>query len=159
MSSTGLDVFDTTLQETNTWLDEIMAALGTTDRQLAYDALRGTLHALRDFLIPTEAANLSAQLPMLVRGIYYEGWQPARAPTPARTRADFLGRVGNAFAGSFPVDPARAAHAVFATMGRHVTGGELAEVRHELPQDVRALWPLDWIGGPDAVTSSGATPQ
>ena len=157
MSSTGLDVFDTTLQETNTWLDEIKAELGTTDRQMAYEALRGTLHALRDFLIPTEAANLSAQLPMLVRGIYYEGWQPAQAPAQARSRADFLGRVGLAFRDSFPIDPERAARAVFATLGRHVTGGELAEVRQMLPEDVRALWPADWIGGPDSVLSPGTT--
>ena len=157
MSATGLDVFDTTLQETNTWLDEIKAELGTTDRQMAYEALRGTLHALRDFIMPTEAANLSAQLPMLVRGIYYEGWQPAQAPAQARGRADFLGRVGLAFRDSFPIDPERAAHAVFATLAHHVTGGELTEVRHQLPEDVRALWPVTLMGGPDSVLSTSPT--
>ena len=70
--TTGLDVFDQTVQQTNTWLVEIERELGA-NRQRAYLALRGTLHALRDELVPDEAVHLAAQLPMLVRGLYYEG--------------------------------------------------------------------------------------
>jgi uncharacterized protein (DUF2267 family) len=48
MSMTGLAVFDTTLQKTNEWLDEISYELALENRHTAYLALRGTLHALRD---------------------------------------------------------------------------------------------------------------
>ena len=76
MSATGLDVFDETIHKTNSWLKEISEALGS-DRRGAYRALRAVLHALRDRLTVDEAAHLGDQLPMLVRGIYYEAWRPA----------------------------------------------------------------------------------
>ncbi len=68
MSSTGLEVFDKTIQTTNSWLNEIGEDLGP-DRQRCYNALRAVLFALRDRLTVEEAADLSAQLPMLIRGI------------------------------------------------------------------------------------------
>lgn len=81
MTTTGLEIFDTTVQKTNRWLAGIAERLDHRDRQHAYQALRGVLHALRDRLTIDEAAHLGAQLPMLVRGIFFEAWQPARPPT------------------------------------------------------------------------------
>jgi uncharacterized protein (DUF2267 family) len=72
MSTTKIEAFDTTVQKTNEWLRDISRELGDENRRHAYLALRGTLHAIRDFLPIEESAQLSAQLPMLVRGIYFE---------------------------------------------------------------------------------------
>ncbi len=61
MSTTGLDVFDKTLQTTNIWLDEIGECDGIgPDRQRCYHALRAVLFALRDRLTVEEAAHLAA---------------------------------------------------------------------------------------------------
>src|SRR3954452_19690727 len=76
MSATGLEVFDTTLQKTNEWLQEMMQEFGTESRQQVYLILRATLHALRERLPLEPMAHLGAQLPMLIRGFYYEGWSP-----------------------------------------------------------------------------------
>src|SRR5439155_19096467 len=92
MSSSGLEVFDRTIQETNIWLGEIADDLGP-DRQVAYRVLRAVLHALRDRLTVEQAAHLSAQLPMLIRGIYYESYQPAKTPNTARSRIEFRDAV------------------------------------------------------------------
>lgn len=89
MSTTGLPVFDTTVQETNLWLKAIMEGLHTDDRHLAYLALKATLHALRDRIGPENSVHLAAQLPMLVRGLYYEGWRLGASQTKGRTRATF----------------------------------------------------------------------
>jgi len=81
MSITGLEVFDSTMHQTNAWLKSLMGKIGTGDRHRAYVALRVTLHALRDRLPPEVAVHLAAQLPMLVRGFYYEDWRMAGTPT------------------------------------------------------------------------------
>jgi uncharacterized protein (DUF2267 family) len=62
------------VQKTNEWLQEIMQELGTENRQQASVVLRATLHALRGRLPLEEMAHLGAQLPMLIRGTYHEGW-------------------------------------------------------------------------------------
>src|SRR5687767_3948670 len=92
MSQTGLAAFDTTLHATNEWLKELMEGLGYTDRQKAYHALREVLHALRDRLPVDAVAALGAQLPLLVRGVYYEGWHPGDKPFKQH-HDQFLGRV------------------------------------------------------------------
>ena len=91
MSSTGLEVFDKTIQTTNSWLNEIGEDLGP-DRQRCYNALRAVLFALRDRLTVEEAADLSAQLPMLIRGIFY-GATPVDHAAEIRSLDEFLAKI------------------------------------------------------------------
>ena len=91
--STGLDTFDKTVQESNLWLKDVMERLDTTDRHHAYSTLRAVLHALRDRIGAESAAHLSAQLPMLLRGLFYQGWDPTGKPTKERHQADFLAHI------------------------------------------------------------------
>ena len=119
MSTTGLEVFDETVHKTNAWLKEIAKALGL-DRHGAYQVLRAVLHSLRDRLIINEAAQLGDQLPMLVRGIYYEAWHPAGKPEKIRSREEFLAKIATHIAMKQSIDPESAARAVFQTMEHHV---------------------------------------
>jgi uncharacterized protein (DUF2267 family) len=80
MSFTGVSNLDTSIDKTNTWLAEIAGEFGTEDRRLAYRVLRAWLHALRDRLPVPIAANFAAQLPELLRGVFYDGWRPSRVP-------------------------------------------------------------------------------
>lgn len=86
MAATGLEVFDKTLQTTNIWLDDIMAEIGP-DRQLAWKVLSTVLHKLRDRMPVEAAAHLGAQLPLLVRGAYYDQYIPARRTTSPRSKS------------------------------------------------------------------------
>jgi uncharacterized protein (DUF2267 family) len=92
MAQNTLDVFETTVQKTNIWLSALCEELEIENRQEAYRVLRGVLHALRDELGVFEAAQLSAQLPMLVRGIFYEGWHPADSAR-VRTLEEFEHKI------------------------------------------------------------------
>jgi uncharacterized protein (DUF2267 family) len=141
MSQTGLPQFDSTLQTTNTWLRELMERMGWQDRHRAYHALRAALHALRDRLPVDEVATLGAQLPMLVRGFYYEGWHPADKPLKERRKEAFLAHIAEAFRDTPDVDPERVARAVFQLVAKHVTAGEIEGVKHCLPAELRSLWP------------------
>jgi uncharacterized protein (DUF2267 family) len=107
----GLDVFARTLHKTYEWLANLMGLLGVDDRQVAYQAFRATLHALRDRLTLEEVAQLGAQLPMLVRGFYYEGWDPTAKPLKLRHMEAFLAYIASEF-NHEDVDPEQAARAL-----------------------------------------------
>ena len=141
MSITGLEVFDATVHRTNTWLKRLMEIEGWQDRQLAYNGLRATLHALRDRLTLEETAELGAQLPMLVRGIYYEAWDPTGKPVRERHREQFLARVRSEIRTNEPVNPESVARAVFRLLSEQIADGEIEDVRHVLPSEIRDLWP------------------
>jgi uncharacterized protein (DUF2267 family) len=141
--STLVDSFDKTLQKTVTWLDELSAALGWPDRQRAYTALRVTLHALRDRLPPGEALHLAAQLPILVRGFYFEGWKPSRTPVRIRHLEEFLAPISQALASDWATPPEEVVREVFALLARHVSSGEMEDVAQALPAPLRELMPAD----------------
>jgi uncharacterized protein (DUF2267 family) len=141
MSATGLEVFDITLHKTNSWLKELMLELHWHDRRKAYLAMRATLHSLRDRLTVEEVAQLAAQLPMLIRGFYYEGWDPTGKPLKIRDKEEFLGLVEHELRGNELIDPERVARAVFKVLSDRVTEGEIEGVKHLLPAEIRELWP------------------
>lgn len=140
MNATGLHEFDATLHKTSTWLNEIMTELDSQDRHFAYLALRAALHALRDRLPIEEAVHLGAQLPMLIRGLYYEGWTVSAKPVKEH-RAEFLNTIRKYFNRDTPPDPERVARGVFKVLAGHVTAGEIRNVTQILPKDLRDLWP------------------
>ncbi|RME32644.1 MAG: DUF2267 domain-containing protein [Gammaproteobacteria bacterium] len=141
MSTTILEVFDSTLQKTASWLNEVMEETGAATRQRAYAELRAVLHALRDRLLPEEAVKLGAQLPMLVRGFYYEGWHLADKPLRVRHRDEFLDRVREELPFAVSDEELEGmTRGVFRVLGRQLSEGVIRHVRDELPEDIRRLW-------------------
>lgn len=139
--STGLKVFDTTVQESNEWLKAIEGRLQPCDRQQAYGALRATLHVLRDRLPQDAVLGLSAQLPMLLRGLLLEGWRPSEGPTDIRDPQIFSAHVKDRLPPGFPREPNAAASAVFNVMNDRLGGGEIRKITGNLPESLRELWP------------------
>src|SRR5439155_1429880 len=125
MSATGIPAFDSTIQTTNEWLNDLTDRMGWQERYRAYHALRAVLHALRDRLPVDEAAAFGAQLPMLVRGFYYEGWHPHGKPRKERKKEEFLAHVAAAFGDDLTVDPEEVARSVFQVIAGHVSPGEV----------------------------------
>ncbi|HVW84069.1 MAG TPA: DUF2267 domain-containing protein [Bryobacteraceae bacterium] len=135
------EVFDTTLQKTSEWLRDILQSLGWDQEQRAYVALRAVLHTLRDRLPVVEAAHLGAQLPMLVRGIYYEGWTPTGRPIKWH-RGEFLNWIGDHFRNDPQIDPLQVARAVFEVMAAHIDPREMRKIAVVLPAEFADLWPV-----------------
>jgi uncharacterized protein (DUF2267 family) len=139
---TSHDVFDTTLQKTQVWLNDLSSELDWENKpQKAYLALRTVLHALRDRLTVEEAVQLGAQLPMLVRGFYYEGWTLKGKPRKERHKEDFLDHIKKAFKTNVTVNPQQICRAVFRVLVRHTSKGEIEDVKHILPKELQELWP------------------
>jgi uncharacterized protein (DUF2267 family) len=150
MSTTGLDVFDKTVQTTNIWLDEIMERIGP-DRHVAWHVLGAVLRASRDRLPVDDAAHLGAQLPLLVRGLYYDQWH---APSTTgkkikkeRRLDEFLARVEEGLHDTRPVNVRDAVCTVFAVLAKHIARGQAEKTARALPGEIRALWPSPANGG------------
>ncbi|MEW6475488.1 MAG: DUF2267 domain-containing protein [Actinomycetota bacterium] len=133
-------LFAPTIDKTNQVLKEIEKAYGwpAARRSQSYLALKAVLHALRDRLTVQEASDLAAQLPMLVRGIYYEGWDPIRVPVKM-DREEFLERIRREFTYEVEGGPELLVQRVVQAIRRFVTDGEWDDVRAGLPEDLRDL--------------------
>jgi uncharacterized protein (DUF2267 family) len=133
-----VDVIDTTVHKTYRWIDEISEELGGIGRREAYRDLRAFLQTLRDRLTVDLAAELGAQLPMLIRGIYYEAWDPSHAPVKMKAE-DFV----ETFIDRAVLPPGREPMAALKSparaLRRHVSEGEIENVLNSLPQEIRRL--------------------
>ncbi len=135
-------VWEKALHKGNAWLQEVSGELGWEDLEATLLALRSVLHALRDRLTPNEAVQLAAQFPLLIKGVYFDGWHLRGTPVRARRKGVFLAMVrSNLIRGIPEADPERVTRAVFKVLARHVSEGEISDVRAMLPAEMRDLWP------------------
>jgi uncharacterized protein (DUF2267 family) len=132
-------IIERSVEKAHIWLNDIAEAMETEDHQLAYRVLRAYLHALRDRLPVDEAAQLAAQLPDLIRGIYYEGWNPSGTPVKYRGYADFLDRVAGEALLEGETEASYAVGAAAEVLRRHVSAGEIEDVRAILPEELRPI--------------------
>ena len=141
VNASPLPAINHTVQLTHEWLADLSGRLGDIEQKRSYRLLRVALQALRDWLGVNEAAHLGAQLPTLVRGLYYEGWQPAKTPVREHGKAAFIARIEKAFETDPLDDPEEAVSAVFALLNSRISEGEAEDVRGCLPKTLRDLWP------------------
>lgn len=141
MSAKGLQVIDHTVQQTHEWINELTGRLDWSSPHDALRLLRVTLHQVRDHLAADEIAQLSAQLPLLIRGMFFEGWVPSHSPVKQRHAEPFIAEierhVGNVLEYRGPEDIGT----VFKLLNARISRGEVADVRANLPSSIRALWP------------------
>ena len=122
------------------WINDLMRRLGWQDRERVYLALLATLHALRDCLARDEAIYIGAQLPTLLRGLYYEGWHPSARPA-TRSRGAFLERVHDGVHRDPGVDTEQVARGVFALLEARLPAAEIEDAKVATPSVLHNLWP------------------
>jgi uncharacterized protein (DUF2267 family) len=141
MSSKGLEVIDHSVQLAHEWINELAERLVWEDKKQVLHLLRAVLTGVRDHLPHDESAGFAAQLPLLLRGMYYEGWRPAATPEKDRSKESFVGKID----GHFTTDQEYGGEEDIATVMRflngRVTPGEIRDVRNALPPKIRSLWP------------------
>lgn len=138
-TTTGVRTLDSSLQTTREWLRDVQEEMGLDDEQRAYRVMRAVLHVLRDRLTVEEAAQFAAQLPLVLKGMYYHEWNPTGKPLKIRDREEFLDRIAENLMREH--DPREACRAVFSVLERRMPGGELDDVKQSLPENIRELWP------------------
>src|SRR5205823_5135408 len=120
MSEQGLEVLEATYQKAQEWIGQVATILHL-DKGDAYKALRAVLLTLRDRLPAEEAVHFGAQLPMLLRGLYYEGWKPLETPIKM-SREEFLQAVQEKIVMEGIADPVRFTEGVLAVAATYVSG-------------------------------------
>ncbi|HVV27344.1 MAG TPA: DUF2267 domain-containing protein [Rhizomicrobium sp.] len=131
-------VFAKTVQTADIWLRELADTLGP-DHTFTWKALSTVLHKLRDRLPLPLAAHLGAQLPLLVRGAYYDQFEPTKLPMLCDYE-EFMDEVDEWLADTRPIDAEDAVAAVFALLSRHIPAGQISKVKDALPEELRAFW-------------------
>lgn len=130
------------MQQTQEWLKELRDTAGLADETEALSVFRVVLHQLRDRLTVDEAVQLAAQLPLVFRGVYYEGWVPGRTPDKqVRNRQQFFDKTAiELLPRRLPPEPM--VKSVFAILAHHLDPGEISDVISQQPDDLKELWPL-----------------
>jgi uncharacterized protein (DUF2267 family) len=140
MSESG--PFASAVDHAQQWLTRVAVVLGEHDRERVWSLTKAVLQTLRDHLTHDEAAHVGAQLPLLFRGAFYEGWRPAETPVRVRNSDEFLGEIT---AHLHPrrhedLDVLATFQCVIAALSHCGMGPELEQVRHQLPKAVQEIW-------------------
>ncbi len=140
MTQTGISTFDRSLQKTQEWIKDMQDELKTGSADDALHYLRAVLHALRDLLMVDEAVQLSAQLPILLKGIYFDAWDPSKNPVVMRTKDDFFQQVMADLAGRTDSDIESVVRAAFRVLKRKISSGEIEDVKAVMSRHLIELW-------------------
>jgi uncharacterized protein (DUF2267 family) len=141
MSITTVSSLNRSMEKTQVWLKDLVEIGHLDSEAQGYSILRAVLHALRDHLTVEETADLAAQLPLVLRGTFYETWKPSRVPVAEHSADEFIERIRQETRHSNEVDPVHAFRCVAALLDRKISAGEMADVHHMMPKEIRKLWP------------------
>lgn len=142
MAEQMISAFESSLDKTNVMLKEIESAYGwpKEQRNQSYAAMRTVLHLLRDRMPVGQSVEFAQQLPVLLRGVYFEGWQPENVPVKLN-RDDFLYEVRQGFPYDVEGGTQRVVQVVLDTLRRHVNQGEWEDVKSTMPRDLVQMIP------------------
>jgi uncharacterized protein (DUF2267 family) len=140
MVKTAFSSIEKSTQKTKEWLHEMQDELGWEDENMVYIAFRSVIQTLRDRLPIEEAIELGDELPMVMKGIYYEGYSTRHKPDKIKNREEFFQKVQEK-SSRRPIQTEEATRAVFHLLDTKLSGaGEIKQVRSNLPKDIQNLW-------------------
>ncbi|AFM15828.1 hypothetical protein Mycch_1018 [Mycolicibacterium chubuense NBB4] len=136
-TTTKASAIDHATQVAHSWVNEVARQFDTGDREFAYGVLRAWLHVFRDRLTVEAAAHFAAQLPDLIRGVFYAGWDPSAVPIKYDAEG-FAVRLAHD-ATLDKRDVGKASAAVTNAVTHFLPASHLDKAMGHLPPDVRAL--------------------
>lgn len=141
MTQQGLEVIEHSVHVTHEWVNELKERLDYVSHRSALRLMRVVLHRIRDHLLVNEVAQFSAQLPILIRGFFFEGWVPKLTPVKERKGEDFAAFIRSQMSQAEEYRGREDIKCVFDLLNARISRGEIEDVRANLPADLRAFWP------------------
>lgn len=126
-----------TLSQTAEWIKELSEVYDFADENKSFALLRATLKALRDRITMEEALHLGSSLPALLRGYYFEGWDPSNGPKKDKTVAHFLTSVRSHLGGHEDIDLEMAVPEAMKLIFEKIDQGEAEQVKQNLPTEIQ----------------------
>lgn len=136
-TATKVRALDHATQSAHTWVCDVAREFDTEDREFAYRVLRAWLHTLRDRLTVEASAHFAAQLPDLIRGIFYAGWNPSSVPKKYDAE-EYVQRFARD-ANIAHDDVGKAAAATTAAALHHLPAAQMEKTLEQLPPELRAV--------------------
>lgn len=140
MTSQGLEVIDHSVHLTHEWINELSERLGWASKRSTLRLLRITLRRVRDHLLVDELAQMSAQLPLLIRGFFFEAWVPKQTPIKERNVEDFIAFITEQMGETEEYQGRDDIKCVFDLLNNRLSRGEIEDIRATLPAAIRDLW-------------------
>ncbi|MFO7928221.1 MAG: DUF2267 domain-containing protein [Candidatus Humimicrobiaceae bacterium] len=134
-----MNIFQNTIQKSNEWIKDLNREFSWDDYHKTYIALKATIIELRERLTLKETADFGSQLPMLIRGLFFEGWSPKREPKKYN-KEEFLKNIHSYFQDDPDIDPEKIAKTVFQFFSSKISAGEIKDIKSILPEDMEKLW-------------------
>lgn len=133
-------------QKGNEFLVEVSKELGSDyTTKGAGRIVRSVLHVLRDLLSVEESLQLISQLPMALKSVYVDGWTTHKPTKRIRHMGDFVTAVvledGDAGYNDFAAkkNGLNTIEVVFKVLNRHVSRGEMLDIKSVLPPELKPL--------------------
>lgn len=138
--------FEQYAPDANKFVREVATELGNAeDTEQAYRVMKAVLHTVRDILSPEESMHLVAQLPLIMKGVYVEGWHITQKDR-IRSMQEFLARLREKDERSsgrdFGNDETATHHikCVLNVLKRHVATGQIQDMIDQFPMELAGLW-------------------
>lgn len=140
--ATTVPILENNIHQTMDWIYAIEEACHWDDdnQRRAFVALRAVLHQLRDLLTIEEAAHLSAQLPLVIRGIFFENWNPNPTTSEMIEKAEFLGSIAKLLYPYQELDVEKTTRGVFQVLRGKLPPGEFDKIISTIPKEIRELY-------------------
>jgi uncharacterized protein (DUF2267 family) len=121
-----MNIFETVNAEARVWMRAVMSEGGTTDAETSLKVMAEGLRAIRERLTVEEAAQLGAHLPLLVRGIFFEAWDPGAHG--AQSKTEVLGMLGRRCSGGESATSADVASVLFRVVKARMMSADAREL-------------------------------
>ncbi|MGV8948126.1 MAG: DUF2267 domain-containing protein [Candidatus Paracaedibacter sp.] len=138
----AVPILENNIHQTMDWIYAIEEACrwDEENQKKAFTALRAVLHEIRDLLPLERAAQLSAQLPIVIRGIFFENWHPRYIPVQEIKKNDFLEAIAQSLYPYQDMNVEETTKGVLQVLGEKLPSGELENIIQYMSKEIQELY-------------------